>query len=165
MHRSKTLGLAASAIAAAAAAATMLLPASAQASTSTAAPVHASISAAAPGRVVVVSQPGLRGATPAISERTVSPRVDCGGFNGHIAWDYQGIHVWGELWDSCGSTAYLYVSYKDPFGENFQIGNVSKRGTVGIDWQSDQTGTAPGYISATVCSNHVKWHCGTPQQV
>jgi len=160
MNRSKNIGLAASAIAAAATMMLLLLlPASAQASTS---------AAAAPGRAVVVSQLNLRGATsatPAISEKAVSPRVDCGGFNGHIAWDYQGIHVWGELWDSCGSTAYLYVSYKDPYGENFQIGNVSNHGTVGIDWQSDQTGTAPGYISVTVCSTHIKWHCGTPQQV
>jgi hypothetical protein len=160
MNRSKIIGVAASAIAAT----TMLLPASAQASARAAVPVHA---AAAPVQAISARQLSIHGSAQIIlraPNATVSPRVDCGGFNGHISWDSQDVSVWGQLWESCGATSYLYVSYKDPTGANWQIGSVSHRGTAGINW-SITTVAAPGYISVTVCSNHIKWHCGTPQQV
>ena len=156
MKLSRVIILAAPAIAAAAAVSMTAMPASAQATTSVSR--HTSVS-------TVVQRTARGPAQPRESWATVSPRVNCGGFNGHVGWDYQGIEVYGQLWESCGGTAYLYVSYKDPFGENVQIANVANHGTTGLDWQSGQTGTAPGYISVTVCSNHGGWHCGTPVQV
>jgi hypothetical protein len=106
-----------------------------------------------------VKAPGLVKCNPC----TISPRTACGGFNGHVQWGNSGISVWGELWDTCGATSSLWVSYNDldsAFNEDIQD---VKNGTTGLNWH--QIALFPGQIGIAVCNTHGGWHCGATTHV
>lgn len=79
---------------------------------------------------------------------TVSPRVQCGGFNGHVAWSpwWQSayIHVWGTVWSNCRSYTTLDLSYDSGFqGETEEAG-----GTFGLERDSQGVTTGQKTRSA-----------------
>jgi hypothetical protein len=106
---------------------------------------------------------------------TVSPRVQCGGFNGHIAWSgWIGspyIHVWGIVWSSCKSFTTLKVTYSEGTGGGTQEAGVTfgfERDSEGVNYNVEGLGGAPvGYISIRVCSTHPTGRavCSRPRRV
>lgn len=121
----------------------------------------------------IMASAGIAAAAPAApqasaeSSATVAPRVNCGGFNGHIGGiGSPSISVWGQLWETCGGRNYLYVSY-DEWGTHYNenIANVSG-GNAGVNWQAgDNRFPTIGHIKITVCSTYGGWHCGAPVSV
>lgn len=106
---------------------------------------------------------------------TVSPRVQCGGFNGHIAWSgltgTPYIHVWGIVWSTCKSFTTLKVTYSEGTGGGAQQAGLTfgfERESQGVNYQVEGLGGAPvGHISIKVCSTHPTGRtvCGKPQRV
>ena len=104
-----------------------------------------------------------------------SPRVQCGGFNGHIAWNgligtwY--IHVWGIVWSSCKSFTTLKVTYSEGTGGGTQKAGVTfgfERDSEGVNYNVEGLGgPTVGHISVKVCSTHPtgRTMCGRPQRV
>jgi hypothetical protein len=107
---------------------------------------------------------------------TVSPRVRCGGFNGHIEWTgtvsvIPYIQVWGKVWSTCRSYTTLELSYEQGFssatqeaGTTFGFGHDSE----GVNYGAEDLGNAPvGHISVKVCSTYPSGRtvCGSPQSV
>lgn len=113
-----------------------------------------------------VNPASLHGATGAIvkcNPCTVSVRTACGGFNGHVQWGNTAVSVWGQLWDTCGATSSLWVSYGDlgsPVNDDVKDVN---NGTTGVNWS--QAALFPGNIGVDVCNTHGGWHCGTTVHV
>jgi hypothetical protein len=110
-------------------------------------------------------------------EYQAHPRVTCGGYNGWVDWyDDEGgtydVDTYGEVWDTCGDTTYVYLSYKqgiDIHSANDLAGKASDFKTVGVNYDD---GTPSEYIGGlsdmkvTVCSNYAYgWHCGTPYPI
>jgi hypothetical protein len=126
------------------------------------------MAAAAAIAAVMVTPTAAQASAPTtvtpMTSRTVSPRVYCGGFNGHVSWDHQDISVWGELWETCGGKSYLYLSWNDPAHWNEQQGGWVQNGTTGINARVG-TMLSPSNIAVTVCNTYGGWHCGSPQHV
>lgn len=109
----------------------------------------------------------------------VSPRVYCNGngqapwsgFNGNIAWGGNGsiaipayLDVWGTLWDGCGATAYLYLSYTLLGSEhNGSIGSASYYNSTGINHDDSNEYATYGNIRVDVCTNYNGWRCGAAE--
>lgn len=107
-------------------------------------------------------------AVPAVAGTMVgvSPRVDCGGANGVIAWDRGGIQTWGQAWASCpGSSVWIYLAWDSPTHHNIPVEVVAYPNSLGFNSGRIGTLLSPGHISITACSNHNSWHCGTPISV
>jgi hypothetical protein len=105
---------------------------------------------------------------------TVSPRVQCGGFNGHIAWSpwWQSgyIHVWGIVWSNCRSYATLELSYDSGFqGETEQAGITFGYGrdSEGVNYWAENALWPVGGISLRVCTSYPSGRsvCGRPWHV
>ncbi len=117
------------------------------------------------------------------SQANVSPRVKCGGFNGHVGWtpwydvSIYNIHVWGILWSRCNNTyASLELSYAHgiPVALGYTVGGpygfgIASEGINGGQGMS----FPPGGISVRVCvyypgSNYITGGphvCGRPWPV
>lgn len=105
------------------------------------------------------------------------PRVNCGGYNGHIEWedDWYGtiwIRTYGILWSTCDTTSYLYLTYDQDMGlrhHNQQVATAGPWHSVGVDKTDPSPVESIGgvsNVSVTVCSNYGGgWHCGTPYHV
>jgi hypothetical protein len=108
---------------------------------------------------------------------TVSPRVKCGGYNGHVWWtdDLEGttiIGTYGEVWDLCGATTYVYLKWEQNAGlrsGNDNAGHASDFATVGVDYYDGNPTLSIGGVSdvqVTVCRTYSNgWHCGVPDHV
>ena len=111
---------------------------------------------------------------------TVSPRVTCGGYNGHIWWvdlNFGGtssIGTYGEVWDTCyADTTYVYLSWEQNAGlrsGNDQAGWASNNtGTRGVNYTDGRPAESVGGVSdvgITVCNTYnYGWHCGATQHV
>jgi hypothetical protein len=127
--------------------------------------------AATVGAFAVVTTPAAL-ATP---HATVSPRVRCGGFNGHVAWPsgvaIPYVQVWGKVWSGCRSYTTLELSYKQGFSGATQEAGTTfgfERDTEGVNYSAEDLGIAPvGHISVKVCSTYPSGRtvCGSPQSV
>jgi hypothetical protein len=100
---------------------------------------------------------------------TVSPRDNCGGFNGHVVWqDGSGsyVQVYGEVWDvHCpGGSTSLWLSWDDSQHHNVNAKAATNPNTVGVNYKTP-TPTSPQDVKVTVCSTSGGWHCGTPVDV
>ena len=92
------------------------------------------------------------------------------GFNGNVAW-YSSftlaspwIEAWGEVWDECGTTAHVYLSWYSPTYHNVAIGAASAYTTNGVNYPKDYLIGNPGTIRVTVCANwQGEWRCGQPE--
>lgn len=107
-------------------------------------------------------------AIAAASTQTVSPRDDCGGFNGHVVWSGGSspyIQVYGEVWDTtCSGSSSVWLSWDSPSYHNINAGHAAEPNTAGVNYKT-ATQQAPTHIKVTVCSTHGSWHCGTPVAV
>lgn len=89
------------------------------------------------------------------------------GFNGHVEW-YSSftlaspwIEAWGEVWDECGTTAQVYLSWYSPTYHNPEIGSASRYTTNGVNYPKDYLFGNPGTIRVTVCAWwQGDWRCG-----
>jgi hypothetical protein len=103
--------------------------------------------------------------------QAVSPRLSLAGcsakdgFNGNIQWTSYSVQAWGEVWDSCGTTATVWLSWSCPTGHNSEIGEAAAFTTSGVNFPAYGCFTNPGNISITVCANWNGWECGTPVKV
>jgi hypothetical protein len=110
---------------------------------------------------------------------TVSPRVNGGGFNGHVWWnndleDTSSMGVYGEVWDTCGGTAYVYLSWAQdcflsscPVRGNDNAGHASDYNTAGVNYYVPDLSPFGGVsdVIVTVCSTCGGWHCGAGDHV
>lgn len=109
---------------------------------------------------------------------TVSPRVQCGGYNGHVWWDdanFGGTYIigtYGEVWDTCGWTTYVYLSWEQNMGlrsGNDNAGHATDFTTVGVNYSDSRPAESVGGVSdvgIAVCSTYNNgWHCGSTQHV
>jgi hypothetical protein len=99
---------------------------------------------------------------------TVSPRDNCGGFNGHVVWSGGSspyIQLYGEVWDnSCPGSTSVWLAWDSPDYHNVQANSANEPDTEGVNYETG-TSTAPQNIKVTVCSTSGGWHCGTPVDV
>lgn len=96
------------------------------------------------------------------------------GYNGNVQWvtipNGESIKTWGELWDVCGTTVYLYLTWYDPGYENYPAGRASSFSTSGVNYSHGTLANA-GHISVTLCAwwynrySDLVWTCGTPYSV
>jgi hypothetical protein len=105
------------------------------------------------------------------------PRVNCGGYNGHVDWedDWYGtiwINTYGQLWSNCDTTTYLYLSWDQDMGlvhRNYLMATVGPWQSVGVNKTNPTPAETIGGVSnvaVTACSNYGGgWHCGTPYHV
>jgi hypothetical protein len=107
-------------------------------------------------------------ATPAAlaSTGTVSPRVHCGGFNGHWSLNSRfpaiDIEVWGVLWSTCpGSDTVLELA--PPHQSPNPIWHTRGEHSVGVNYVSGGFFDTGGIPSLKVCNNYGgAWHCSRP---
>ena len=182
----KITNLAAAAIGAAALAVMSFSAVAANASTIMPAAQHAAAQAAASTASPQLSAGVTGGCTPdgngdggqsCSYSVNPGPRVICGGYNGHVYWndDAEGtiyIGTYGEVWDTCGDTTYVYLSWDQDINlhhGNDLAGSASDFHTVGVDYGNNSPVLSVGGVSnvaLTVCSNYAYgWHCGSPVHV
>jgi hypothetical protein len=103
----------------------------------------------------------VTGAAAASSSATVSPRDNCGGFNGDVDWTSSSIQLYGEVWDvhCSGGTTEVWLSWNGTVHNNFEAGSAVDPHTDGVNYK-DSTKTTPTDIIVTVCSTKPSWHCG-----
>ena len=99
---------------------------------------------------------------------SVSPRDDCGGFNGHVVWTGGSspyIELYGEVWENkCSGTSSVWLAWDSPSYHNVNVTSATESQTVGVNYKTG-TATTPQNIKVTVCSTSGSWHCGTPVAV
>jgi hypothetical protein len=101
----------------------------------------------------------------AASSATVSPRDNCGGFNGHVVWTSSYVQLYGEVWDtSCPGSSSVWLSWYGPGYNNVNAETVAEPKTAGVNFKTD-TPQTPTDIEVAVCSTSGGWHCGTPVAV
>jgi hypothetical protein len=101
----------------------------------------------------------------AASSVTVSPRDNCGGFNGHVVWTSSSIQLYGEVWDTtCPGSSSVWISWYSPSYNNVNAETVADPKTTGVNFKTD-TPQTPTDIMVAVCSTSGGWHCGTPVAV
>jgi hypothetical protein len=103
-------------------------------------------------------------ATPAAlaSTGTVSPRVHCGGFNGH--WNLRrhglaiAIHVWGELWSTCPGVK-IVLGLAPPHQSQGPIWWTTGVHTVGVNYFTGGFIDTGGTPALQLCT---KYGCSRP---
>ncbi len=104
----------------------------------------------------------MAGAATASTDVTVSPRDNCGGFNGHVVWSQASIQLYGEVWDTqCPDATSVWLSWDGPGYENVEAQSAGASLTEGVNFQT-ATSATPTDIEVSVCSTSGGWHCGTP---
>ena len=123
----------------------------------------------------VVAMSGLIAPSAALASpsATVSPRVHCGGFNGHVDWSdwWQpfNVHVWGIVWTTCHrSDTVLQLSYNAPGSVTKLAGQTARQYGLysnGVNYSVDWAfGPIIGSPTVKVCNDYGgSWHCGSPQ--
>ncbi|HEX4010938.1 MAG TPA: hypothetical protein VHX62_13055 [Solirubrobacteraceae bacterium] len=101
----------------------------------------------------------------ASSTATVSPRDNCGGFNGHVVWSGPSgafIQLYSEVWDTtCSGTTSVWLSWDSPSYHNVNAETAGEPNTEGVNDKTSLT-QLPTNVKVTVCSTNGGWHCGTP---
>jgi hypothetical protein len=105
---------------------------------------------------------------------SVSPRHECGGFNGNVQWSENPatqagqIHIWGELWNNkCPSdNLWLFVSYNLVPGGSYQFFPIATtypngESTVGVNWYNSKSNMNFSGIKVRVCDTPTGVGCGT----
>lgn len=107
-------------------------------------------------------------AAVAATNLTVSPRDNCGGFNGHVVWTGRGspyIELYGEVWENkCSGTTSVWLAWDSPSYHNINLKAAAESQTEGLNYKTGTSAT-PTNIKVTVCSTLGGWHCGTPVAV
>lgn len=99
---------------------------------------------------------------------TVSPRDNCGGFNGHVVWSTGSgayIQLYGEVWDTrCPGSTSVWLAWDSPSYHNVQADSATEPNTEGVNYKTSIS-ASPSDIKVTACSTYGGWHCGTPVDV
>lgn len=102
----------------------------------------------------------------ASTDQTVSPRDDCGGFNGHVvisAGSTPTLQLYGEVWDnSCPGSTSVWLAWESPGYHNIQVQSADYSATAGVNYTTAPLQLRPLDIKVTACSTYGRWHCGTP---
>src|SRR5580704_7966041 len=101
----------------------------------------------------------------ASSDQTVSPRDNCGGFNGHVVLSdgsTPAMQLYGEVWDNNypGATS-VWLAWQSPASHNINVQTADEPATVGVNYTTAPLQVPPTEIKVTVCSTYGGWHCGT----
>jgi hypothetical protein len=108
--------------------------------------------------------------------KSVAPRLSlpgCSrqdGYNGNVQWVNDGVYstitTWGQVWDVCGTTAYVYLSWNSPTHHNTQVGHAPPFTTQGVNSPVFSIYANPSNIAVTVCANwQGQWRCGASSHV
>ena len=115
--------------------------------------------------VALVAAASAAGST----DQTVSPRDNCGGFNGHVVisdGSTPTLQLYGEVWDnSCPGSTSVWLAWQSPSYHNIQAQAADESATVGVNYTTSMLQTRPNGIKVTACSTYGGWHCGTPVSV
>jgi len=105
----------------------------------------------------------------AASDQTVSPRDNCGGFNGHVVvsdGSTPTLRLYGEVWDNaCAGSTSVWLAWRSPGYHNIEVQAAEDHATAGVNYTTAALPLRPVEIKVTVCSTHRGWHCGTPVRV
>ncbi len=105
----------------------------------------------------------------AFSDQTVSPRDNCGGFNGRVVvsdGSTPTLQLYGEVWDdTCPGSTSVWLAWQSPGSQNIQVQVADQPSTVGVNYTTGPLQLPPADIKVTVCSTYGGWHCGTPVTV
>src|SRR3984885_14101316 len=105
----------------------------------------------------------------ASTDQTVSPRDNCGGFNGHVVisdGSNPTMQLYGEVWDnSCPGSTSVWLAWQSPDYHNIQVRVANASATVGVNYTTAALQVPPANIKVTACSTYGGWHCGTPVSV
>ena len=125
-------------------------------------PLRVSLAATVAAATGVLLAVTIAASAVAASSATVSPRDNCGGFNGHVVWTSSSIQLYGEVWDTtCSGTSSVWISWYGPSYNNVNAETVADPDTAGVNFKTD-TPQTPTDIMVAVCSTSGGWHCGTP---
>ena len=101
----------------------------------------------------------------ASTDQTVSPRDNCGGFNGHVVvsdGSTPTLQLYGEVWDNaCPGSTSVWLAWQSPGYHNIQIQAADESATDGVNYTTVPLQLVPADIKVTVCSTYGGWHCGT----
>ena len=102
----------------------------------------------------------------ASTDRTVSPRDNCGGFNGHVVvadGSAPTLQLYGEVWDNtCPGSTSVWLAWQGSGYHNIQVQAAEEPATAGVNYTTAPLQVRPADIKVTVCSTHGGWHCGAP---
>lgn len=105
----------------------------------------------------------------ASTDQTVSPRDNCGGFNGHVVvsdGSTPTLQLYGEVWDNtCPGSTSVWLAWDSPDYHNIQVQVAGASATVGVNYTTTPLQVLPADIKVTACSTYGGWHCGTPVSV
>ena len=105
----------------------------------------------------------------ASTDQTVSPRDNCGGFNGHVVvsdGSTPTMQLYGEVWDNnCPGSTSVWLAWDSPDYHNVQVQVASASATVGVNYTTAPLQVPPTDVKVTACSTYGGWHCGTPVSV
>jgi hypothetical protein len=105
----------------------------------------------------------------ASTDQTVSPRDNCGGFNGHVVisgGSTPTMQLYGEVWDNaCPGSTSVWLAWQSPDYHNIQVQAANASATVGVNYTTAPLQVPPADIKVTACSTYGGWHCGTPVSV
>ena len=105
----------------------------------------------------------------ASTDQTVSPRDNCGGFNGHVVisdGSTPTLQLYGEVWDNtCPGSTSVWLAWQSSGYHNIQAQAADESATVGVNYATAPLQTRPTDIKVTACSTYGGWHCGTPASV
>jgi Putative amidase domain len=126
--------------------------------------------ASAMAALVMITVALLTAASAAGStDQTVSPRDNCGGFNGHVVvsdGSTPTLQVYGEVWDdTCPGLTSVWLAWQSPAHHNIQAGTAGESATDGVNSTTGPLQQRPVEIEVTACSTYGGWHCGTPVSV
>ena len=105
----------------------------------------------------------------ASSDQTVSPRDNCGGFNGHVVvsdGSTPTLQLYGEVWDNtCPGSTSVWLAWQSPGYHNIQVQAADESATAGVNYTTVALQLRPVDIQVTACSTYGGWRCGTPVSV
>ena len=110
-----------------------------------------------------------------VTTKPVHPRLSLSGcsgqdgYNGNVQWgtfpNPSVIKTWGQVWDVCGTTVHVYLSWYDPGYQNKDAGQAGDYTTNGVNY-SHPTFANAGYIAVSLCAWWFdQWTCGSPSHV
>lgn len=128
-----------------------------------------------PRRAAIAAAAGAAGlllavaiSAAAATNVTVSPRDNCGGFNGHVVFTGGSgsyIQLYGEVWENrCSGSTSVWLAWNSPGYHNVQTEAASQSATRGVNYRIGTEEEALN-IKVTVCSTFAGWHCGQPTSV
>ena len=102
----------------------------------------------------------------ASTDQTVSPRDNCGGFNGHVVvsdGSTPTLQLYGEVWDNtCPGSTSVWLAWQSPGYHNIEVQAADEPSTAGVNYTTVPLQLRPADIKVTACSTYGGWHCGTP---